>query len=867
VTVAPVVRAASAGAARRLVQSVVVLAVLAASTAAALLGLTLLTSANQGFFASMAATHEADLAVTINAARVSSVQMARTRHLPGVTGAAGPYPEATITVAAGSSGPGQPSGPGKPAGTCPSPGKGKPSGPGASPARPVKHGTAPGASSTGGTQPVQLTVVGRASPSGPLHDIVDNPPVMHLFTHDQGRWPTAPGEISVAMITPIRLPTGTRLTVTSAPGHPALTIVGYGEQAQPFDGGWVLPGEVPLLRSMGAPAREEMFYTFSSAGTDAQIAAGLAELKHALPAGAVVASQSWLAFEQGTAQLQSTNTPFVLAFAILALVLAVLITANVVSAAVVASYRRIGVLKSIGFTPAQVTAAYLAQIGPSALAGAIVGTVLGDRWVRPVIGVAPLIGVHVSVPQWINVTVPLGMLALTGLAATIPALRAGRLSAVAAIAAGQAPRAGHGYAPHRLAGRLALPRPVTIGLAAPFSRPARSAVTLAAITSGLAAVVMAAGLNSSIRKINHSAVSGLGQVQVTAAGARGTTLTQSQDAAILAALRAQPGTARYVAESDLFYVPPGYSPVAPGHRAPAGSSGPPNQPPGPPPPVTVALPGYFQPLQVYAYDGGSSWLGWNLVSGRWYRGPHEVDANTQLLADTRLRVGDRLRLKVNGKPVTVTITGEVFAPVPIPTLFLGWQTLGAAASTLTVGSYDVNLSPGASTRGYIASLSHALGSAYFVLTPSGPSFAFNIRPSYFRLLAWLVAALAAFGVLNSVLMATRERTRDLGVFKAVGMTPLQALLMVVCWVVVPTVIAAVIALPGGLTGEDFLVRHLAGSSLPGTSVVLPGSFVHVLSVADLALLVLAGLAIAAAGALGPAGWAAASRTTTALRAE
>jgi putative ABC transport system permease protein len=36
---------------------------------------------------------------------------------------------------------------------------------------------------------------------------------------------------------------------------------------------------------------------------------------------------------------------------------------------------------------------------------------------------------------------------------------------------------------------------------------------------------------------------------------------------------------------------------------------------------------------------------------------------------------------------------------------------------------------------------------------------------------------------------------------------------------------------------------------------------------ELALLALAGLAVALAGALGPASWAAASRTTTALRAE
>jgi hypothetical protein len=45
-----VLKAALAGAARRLVQSVVVFGVLAASTAVALLGLSLLTSANEGFY-------------------------------------------------------------------------------------------------------------------------------------------------------------------------------------------------------------------------------------------------------------------------------------------------------------------------------------------------------------------------------------------------------------------------------------------------------------------------------------------------------------------------------------------------------------------------------------------------------------------------------------------------------------------------------------------------------------------------------------------------------------------------------------------------------------------------------------------------
>jgi len=70
------------------------------------------------------------------------------------------------------------------------------------------------------------------------------------------------------------------------------------------------------------------------------------------------------------------------------------------------------------------------------------------------------------------------------------------------------------------------------------------------------------------------------------------------------------------------------------------------------------------------------------------------------------------------------------------------------------------------------------------------------------------------------------------------------------------VIASAIALPAGLITQDILVRQLASS----VNLVLPASFVHVLGGLNLLLLALAGLAIAIAGALGPASWAAGSRT-------
>jgi len=197
VRAAPVLRAAWAAAARRLVQSLVVFAVLAVSSAAAVTGLTLGYAANAGYTAGIAVTHGADLAVTINAAKVTAAQLAATRHLPGVTQDAGPYPQTMITVAA--------------------------------------------AGGSGGLPATKLTVMGRTSPSGPLDDIVANPPEMAPGTHGQSRWPARPGEISLSTSTSIRLPLGAKLTVTSASGRPSLTMVGYGDtQVNPEDA-WVVP--------------------------------------------------------------------------------------------------------------------------------------------------------------------------------------------------------------------------------------------------------------------------------------------------------------------------------------------------------------------------------------------------------------------------------------------------------------------------------------------------------------------------------------------------------------------------------------------------------------------------------------------------
>ncbi len=375
---------------------------------------------------------------------------------------------------------------------------------------------------------------------------------------------------------------------------------------------WVTPGELSSLLTPGSQPTAQLLYRFASSATDAQLRADVAAVTKALPAGTVIDWGSWLTAQQSEGSNAAIMEPFVLAFALIGLVMAVLIVGNVISGAVIAQYQRIGVLKSLGLTPAQVVAVYLSRIGWPSLAGCLIGVIGGYLLTIPVLHQsADAYGIgSQQVPLWALVLAPAGMLAITLLAALGPALRAGRLSAVQAIASGRAPGTGRGYAVHRLAARLSLPRPVGLGLAAPFARPARTLVTLAAVAFGATAVIFAVGLHSSLSQARASqtlaaTVPVLVEQNNPGAGPNQVP-TAAQFAAAAAAVNAQPGTAHSNAEYG----------------------------------TQVKVVGFSQDVQANVFAGPSSWMGYALISGHWYDAPGEVDVNTTFLTDSGLAVGD-----------------------------------------------------------------------------------------------------------------------------------------------------------------------------------------------------------------------------------
>ena len=367
-------------------------------------------------------------------------------------------------------------------------------------------------------------------------------------------------------------------------------------------------------------------------------------------------------------------------------------------------------------------------------------------------------------------------------------------------------------------GRLALPRPVTIGLASPFARPARMAATLAAVLLGVTAVTFAVGLVTSLRRaVADLNLTDTEQVQVYYNGPGPSGLkrpgpAQSPSAhpqrTLAAALGSLPGTAHYVLEEDDQY---------------------------------VKVSGLVQPIAVTAFLGDAAWTDYAMSSGHWYTGPGQAVVPKRLLTTLHATVGDTITITgVGGRAIPVRIVGEVFDQEHDGlTMLTDWRTLTATDPGLrpdpSNAQYDVGLRPGTDPTAYVRALGPKLGSNYGVSINQNGGAAIAIALA--GTLTLLLSIAAGLGVLNTVVLQTRERVHDLGVFKAIGMTPRQTVAMVLCSVAGTGLLAGVLAVPAGIVVHRYVIPAMAGAA----SLGVPASLQNVYGAGELAALTLAGL--------------------------
>ncbi|GAA2104299.1 hypothetical protein GCM10009801_79820 [Streptomyces albiaxialis] len=796
-------RVVRSGVGRRRVQTVVIAVAVMMAVASAVVAGALMVAAAAPFDHAFEEQRGAHLTAQFDPAEAGAAHLAATGKLPGVTASAGPYPSTAF--------------------------------------RPVDR--------TGFRMPT-LTLVGRSGPDGEV-DRVDL---------RSGRWARKPGEIVLdASFEGPGIAIGATLKAPDATGAPPLSVVGFAVSAGETADAWVLPAQVEALASEDSPVTCQMLYRFDSASTKEQIVAGRKKLAASVGPGALLGSQSWLDTKRAADQGAAATVPFVTAFGALGIVMSVIIVSSVISGAVGAGRRRIGILKAIGFTPREVVRAYVAQALIPAGAGIALGVVLGNALALPLLSdTAEMYGTaSLSVAWWVDVAVPAAALAVVGLAALIPALRAGRLRTVEALAVGRAPRAGRGRWAHRALGALPLPRPVTYGLAAPFAHPVRALAMLLAVASGTVAATFAVGLTSSLNAIgtsqdpeNRAAVTvtttraaggahpppppGRSGEESPPAADDGAASTPSRPRAadpakVRSALVAQPGTASYYGKDR----------------------------------TEVAVTGLPGTVRASLYEGDARSGAYEMLSGHWITGKGQVVVPSRFLERTSTEVGDTVRVTYGKETADLRIVGESFDTSGSG---LGIHADMADFASAAPSSFLVETEPGVAAEDYarkVASTVRPLGGDATTVASSGPDGVILLMAAMAVLLTLMLISVAGLGVLNSVLLDTRERVHDLGVCKAIGMSPRQTMSLVLASVVAIGVTGGLIGTPAGYALHRLVMPvmgHAVGTALPSPVLEVYGPF-HLL------LPALGGVVIAVLGALIPAGWAARARTATALRTE
>lgn len=762
---------------RRRLQTAVVMIIVLLASATAALGLNLLAGSSDPYQTAFDEQHGAHLTVIYLAAKVSPAQLATTPGLIGATSVAGPWPSISARFEHGSS----------------------------------KFGN--------------LNLFGRSDPGGRVD-------ALRVVA---GRWAQAPGDIvltrSFAQLK--RLAIGDQLTAIDTSAKPVYRIVGevidIDEPAADFgtQSAWVLPSAIPALLSNEDHVAETMAYRFKTAPTSDQLRQATMRLAAALAPGAIVYALPFTLIKTAFTITNQVILIFLLAFSIFALAAAAAIVGNVVAGAVIASYREIGIMKAVGFTPAQVVGVFIGQMAAPALAGCFIGIPIGALISQLLLAQsASALGLpgQIGFSPLIDLVALVACVLIVAIAAAVPALRAGLMSPVRAITLGTVPNPPASGWLSRLLAALHLPRALSLGGTDAFARPLRSGFTLVAILVGVATLTFAFGLNRSMQGfVDEVFLKSAYQVQITRTAAY-------PDDAVMATLRSQPETRNVISMTC----------------------------------TSIAIPGVSDPL-VCATRGDASTLGIRLRQGRWFKGAGEAVAPAPFLREAHLKVGDSLTVTLQGQPIRARIVGQTIDFENLGhALRIDWSTWQQAFPGDRPYGYLVSLRPGADPNAFAQRVQRTQPDFLSADVNQNPTIsAVAIINGVLLVLVAVLVLIAAVGVFNTLLLNSRERVRDTAILKALGMTPRQVLVMVISS-------AGILGLLGGLLGVPagivlFRVLTDAMANLIGAD----GAFqlLDVFTPPALAALVAAGIAVAILGALAPARWAARTSTAEVLHAE
>jgi putative ABC transport system permease protein len=767
---------------RRRLQTALVAVVALLASCTATVSLTLLVRSTAPFEEAFERASGPHLILHPDAARVSAEQLRATASLPVVVAAGDPHPIAFVPIAAGD-------------------------------------------------RKTTVELVGRDDPGGRVDRL-------ELVA---GRWVQGPGEMVVTRFSApeageLRIQVGETVHVLSRADRPAFRVVGevvdVGEYSGDFDGrAWVRSDQLSGLADVAAsPPGYEMAYRVRDSRTEDGLNADAAAIEAALPAGSDPRPPTlWLVHMQGVTWALTLLSSTLLAFTAFTLVACALIVANTITGAVIATRREIGVMKAIGYSPSEVALVYVGQLVTAALAGSVVGVLVGIAASKPLLeqgvtakGLPPASPVYLPA----DLGVLAGTLLVVAAAALVPSVRAASTNAVQALAVGTGQAVGGRDWLGRALQRLRLPRPVSLGVDDAFLRPTRAVLTVTALVIGVATIAFAVGTRSDVESVLADRVL-LGtnyDVRLDRFGAY-------PDSSVAATLSGRRDVAAVVGV----------------HQAAA------------------TIPGIKDPMPAMVMRGDTTGLSYRAYQGRWFQAPGEVLLRPVTMQEAHLQLGDAFPASIDGHQVRLKVVGAFtdFAVYDGRGMVLGSQTYADVVPEAPPDTYLVKLRPGANATAVASSLQGSQPDFLkaTAVDPQANADALGLSVAVLALPPLLLVVLAMVSVFNTMVLNSRERSFDIAVLKAVGMGGAQVMAMVVAPAVLLGLVGVALGLPAGMRLHDLLVRSMVET--------IGGVFDTSRSFGALELVVVTfgGVVTAVVGALLPAWWAARASVVTVLRAE
>lgn len=346
---------------------------------------------------------------------------------------------------------------------------------------------------------------------------------------------------------------------------------------------------------------------------------------------------------------------------------------------------------------------------------------------------------------------------------------------------------------------------MVLGLAGPLARPARAATTGSAVAFGALAVTLAVGLGGTLVAVqtggdpDRSGVVTVRTVLPPEGGPEASFAVRPADPAAVARVLADHTGTRSSRRTSRTEVDV------------AGLTG-------------------GAPLVAYEGEGAATVM----ISGRWFAARGEAVVAGRFLQATGLRVEDDLVVSERGRSARLTIVGEVFdLGDDGMTLRTSLESVAVLESPYLPAVFGVELTSGTDRDRYLAELNQVLEplGAQASATESPSSSVLTAMRGLIAMLTLMLVAVAGLGVLNTVVLDTRDRVHDQGVLKALGMTPRQTVVQVLTGVAAIGLVAGAVGAPLGAALHRAVMPAMgraAGFTIPQAFIDVHGGLLPLL---------------------------------------